>query len=175
MNREQKTAQIDNLHARISATSFVILTDFKGATVAQMDAVRRSCESNGIFFQVVKNTLAVRALGGTGKEVLTDDFVGNVGLVISGDDPVATAKLFRQHAKDNDKIILKGGFFDGGRIDGKAVALVADLPSKEELHSKLLATIIRGPQLLLGVLQAPARDLLYLLQNYATKLEDGQK
>lgn len=171
MNRDQKAVFVDDLHQRFANTPFVILTDFKGSTVAQMDAVRRSCESAGVHFRVVKNTLAVRALQGTGMEKLADHFTGNVGVVISGEDAVATAKLFKQQVKDNDKLQVKAGFFDGDVLDPKGVAAVADLPSREELLGQLLATLLEGPRNVLGVLQAPPRDLLYLLSNYANKLE----
>ena len=125
----------------------------------------------GLYFRVVKNTLAVRALRGTGKESLADHFVGNIGLIASGEDPIAAAKLVKAYTKDNENIKIKAGFFDGDVLDAKKVLAVADLPSKDELQSMLLATLQAGPRNLLGVLQAPARDLLYLLSNYAQELE----
>ena len=171
MNREQKAGMIDDLSTRFRSTPFVVLADFKGSTVAQMNAFRRACEPAGIYFKVVKNTLAVRALEGTGMEKLADKFKGNVGLLISGDDAIGTAKLLKQQVKDNEKILVKAGYFDGDVIDSKGVANVADLPSKEEMQAKLLSILVQGPQLLLSVIQAPARDLLFLLKNYESKLE----
>ncbi len=171
MNREQKTQMIDELHDRFTVGPFVALTDFKGSTVAQMDNIRRKCEPAGLYFRVVKNTLAVRALQGTGKEKLADLFVGNVGLIVSGEDPVAAAKFVKQYAKENENIKVKAGFFDGDVLDAKGVDMVAELPSKEELQSKLLATLQAGPRDLMGVIQGTARDLMYLLGNYADKLE----
>lgn len=173
MNREQKAEQVDDLHKRFAATPFVVLADFKGSTVAQMDALRRSCEKGNVHFRVVKNTLAVRALEGTGKERLADHFRGNIGVLIANEDPVGTAKLVGKYAKENTKILVRAGYFEGDLLDGKGVAAVADLPSKEELQSMLLATLQAGPRDLLGVLQGPARDLLYLLSNYADKLSQA--
>ena len=171
MNREQKVGMVENLHTRFRATPFVVLADFKGSTVAQMNTFRRACEPAGIYFRVVKNTLAVRALEGTGMEKLAEKFRGNVGLLISGDDAIGTAKLLKQQVRDNEKILVKAGYFDGDVLDSKGVASVAELPSKEELQSKLLSVLVQGPTLLLSVLQAPARDLLFLLKNYESKLE----
>ena len=173
MNREQKTAMVEDLHGRFATSPFVVLADFKGSTVPQMDVVRRSSEKAGVYFRVVKNTLAVRALEGTGKEKLGDHFKGNVGVLVSGEDPIATAKLVKDLAKENEKILVKAGYFDGDVIDAKAVGQVADLPSKDELRAQLLGLIIQPPQNLLAVLQAPARDLISLLNNYAAKLEAG--
>ena len=175
MNREQKAEQIQDLHQRFAATPMMVLADFKGSTVAQMDAMRRGCEKQGVYFQVVKNTLAVRALEGTGKEKLGDHFVGNIGVMLAIEDPIATAKLVKQYAKDYEKLQVRAGYFDGDLLDSKGVDAVADLPSKEELQSKLLATLQEAPRALLSVLQAAPRDLLYLLRNYADQLEKSEK
>lgn len=171
MNREEKAAQIEDLHRRFTETPLIVLADFKGSTVAQMNALRRNCEKGGVFFQVVKNSLAVRALEGTGKEKLADHFRGNIGVIVSNEDAIATAKLVNQIKKENEKLQVRAGFFDGDVLSDKAVSAVADLPSKEDLQAKLLATLQEAPRSVLGVLQAPARDLLYLLQNYASELE----
>jgi large subunit ribosomal protein L10 len=72
------------------------------------------------------------------------------------------------------KIQVKAGFFDGDILDPVGVKAVASLPSREELLVMLLRTLQEGPRQVLGVLQAPARDLLYLLKNYETKLADEQ-
>jgi len=174
MNREQKAGLVDDLHARFKDTPFVVLTEFKGSTVAELDAFRRACDPAGAYFRVVKNTLAVRALEGTGKEILADKFRGNVGLLISGEDAIRTAKLVKEQTKDSEKIFVKAGFFDGDILDAKAVEKVADLPTKEELQANLLGLLVQVPQQLLAVLQAPARDLLFVLNNYAAKLEQSE-
>jgi large subunit ribosomal protein L10 len=171
MNREQKAGMVDDLHARFKDTPFVVLTDFKGSTVAELDSFRRACEPAGIYFRVVKNTLAVRALEGTGKEILADKFKGNVGLVIAGEDAIGAAKLVKDKTKDSEKIVVKAGYFDGDVLDSKGVAQIADLPTKPELQAKLLGLLVQVPQQLFAILQAPARDLLGVLNNYAAKLE----
>lgn len=172
MNREQKAEFIDEIRGRFADAPLVILTDFKGSTVEQMDALRRASESNGLHFQVVKNTLCRRAIAGTEKEPLSPYFRGNIGVLFSGDDPVATAKVFKDQLKANQNLVVRAGFFDGDVFEGESVMAVAELPSREELLVTLLRTITEGPRRVLGVLQAPARDLLYLLSNYAKKLED---
>lgn len=174
MNREQKAAQIDNLATRFAASPFVVLTDFKGSKVTEMDAIRRGCEKGGVFFQVVKNTLAVRALEGTGKEALAGHFRGNIGVLIADEDPIAAAKLFRDQAKANANLVVRAGFFEGDVLDDKGVAAIAEMPSKEELQASLLATLQEAPRSVLGLVQAPARDLLFLLQNYASKLGESE-
>jgi large subunit ribosomal protein L10 len=171
VNREQKTEFIEQMQVRFAAASFVALTDFKGATVAELDAVRRASEKAGVHFQVVKNTLSRRAVSGTAKEPLGPHFRGNIGVFFSGEDPIAAAKLVKEQAKANEKLVVRAGYFDGTVLDAKGTLDVATLPSREELLSTLLRTLQEGPRQVLGVIQGPARDLVYVLSNYANKLE----
>lgn len=171
MDRTEKAEFIEDVRGAFTKASLVILTDFKGSTPAQMDALRRSAEVAGGRFQVVKNTLARKAVEETACGPLAPLFKGNIGVVFSGEDPIAAAKMFREARKSNDKLELRAGFFEGDVLDAKAVDAVADLPSREELLATLLATVQEAPRRVLGMLQAPGRDLLYLLQNFASKLE----
>jgi large subunit ribosomal protein L10 len=172
MDRTEKSDVIENLRDRFAKAPFVILADFQGSNPLQMDAIRRRYEPLGVQFKVVKNTLARRAVAGTELEVLTPHLKGNIGVIFSGDDAQSAAKLFRDLVKENEKLIAKAGYFDGTLLDGKGVATVADLPSKAELLGKMLATLQETPRRMLGVLQGPGRDLMYVLGNYARKLEE---
>jgi large subunit ribosomal protein L10 len=173
MNHSQKVAFVEEIRGKFAEAPLVILTDFKGSTVAEMEALRRACEPEGVSFRVVKNTLCRRALSGTDFEPLTEHLRGNVGVVFSSDDPIAAAKVFKAQVKANDKLAVKAGFFEGVVLDAAGVSAVAELPSREELLVLLLRTMQEGPRQVLGVLQAPARDLLYLLKNYQTKMEEA--
>lgn len=172
MNREQKADFVDEIRGRFAEAPLVILTDFQGSTVKEMDSLRRACEPVGVHFRVVKNTLCRRAIEGTDKEPLSAHFRGTVGVLFAGEDAIAAAKVFRDQRKANDKLKVKAGFFEGDLLDAKGVESVAELPSREELLVVLLRTMLEAPRQVLGILQAPARDLLYLLQNYARKLEE---
>lgn len=171
MNRDQKAEFIDEIRNRFANAPFVVLTDFKGSSVGQMDAIRRACEKSGAHFQVVKNTLCRRAIAGTDHEKLADHLSGNIGVMFSSEDAVGAAKMFKDVLKGNDKLEVRAGFFDGDVLDAKGVAAVADLPSREDLLSTLLRTLQEGPRQVLGVIQGAPRDLLYLLQNHAAEIE----
>lgn len=174
MNRAQKAEFVDEIRGRFTAAPLVVLTDFKGSTVAQMDALRRAGDELGVHYRVAKNTLCKRAIADTPLEGLSDQFVGNTGVLFSGEDPIGAAKMLTDFMKDNKTLVIRGGFFEGDILDEDGVKAVAKLPSREELLSILLRTIQEGPRQIMGVIQGPARDLLYLLQNYAKKLEDGE-
>ncbi len=173
MDRTQKAEFIDSVRESFQNAPYVVLTDFKGSSVAQMDALRRSMEQAGATFQVVKNTLTKIAISDGEHAGLAEFFSGNVGVMFAGEDAIAAAKAFRAQVKENDKLQVKAGFFEGDVLDPKQAMAVADLPSREELLAKFLQTLQEGPRQVLGVIQGPARDLLYLLNNYAAKLEEN--
>ena len=174
MNRAQKVEFVEEMRGRFAAAPLVVLTDFKGSTVAQLDALRRAGDELGVHYRVAKNTLCKRAVADTDLEGLSDQFVGCTGVLFSGEDAIGAAKLLTELMKENKTLTIRGGFFEGDVLDEEGVKMVAKLPSREELLSILLRTIQEGPRQIMGVIQAPARDLLYLLSNYATKLEEGE-
>jgi large subunit ribosomal protein L10 len=177
MNRIEKTALVEGLIERLDGVPLVAIADYRGISVAEISAFRDALRAHGIQYEVIKNNLALRAIQGTELEGLGEHLNGMTGWVISGEDGIGAAKVLKDATADltkDGKFVIKAGFFDGEIIDGKAVAKVADLPTKEELYSMLLGLVLKGPQLVLGVVQAPARDLLSLLTNYEAKLADGE-
>ncbi|MBW2255796.1 MAG: 50S ribosomal protein L10 [Deltaproteobacteria bacterium] len=173
MNRAEKSEMVEEIRTQIMSTPLVVLTDFKGSTVQQMDTLRRSFEERGVQYRVVKNTLCRRAIEGTEHEPLAAFLRGNTGLVFSGEDPSDAAKVLKEQIKGNKNLVVKAGVLEGDLLDGAGVIAVADLPSREELMVMLLRTLQEAPRRVMGVIRAPARDLLYLLQNYANKLEEA--
>jgi large subunit ribosomal protein L10 len=169
-SRASKDATLSEMAQRLSKAPMVVIADYRGTTVKDITAFRSSLKKAGLHYEVVKNTIAKRALQGTPMENFTKSVTGMSGWVFSNEDAIASAKVIRDIGKNFKTIEIKGGWFDGAVLDASAVAKVADLPSKEELRSQLLATIQEAPTRVVRVLQAPARDLLYLLQNFANKL-----
>ena len=178
MSRTEKVAVVEGLTARLEEAPFVALADYRGISVAEVSEFRSKLKDAGIHYEVIKNKLAKRAIAGTDKEILHDLLVGMTGWVISGEDPIAAAKMLKAETKDlvkDGKFTVKGGFFDGDLLDGKGVSDVAELPSKDELFAMLLGLLQKGPQQVLGVVGAPGRDLVTLLKNFESKLaENGE-
>lgn len=176
MNRTEKAENVAELSARVQGVPLLLFADYRGISVSRISALRKALKDNGAEYRVVKNTLLRRAVAGTPKEGVGSLLSGMTGVVMSGDDPIATAKALREMIKDlqkEEKFVIKGAWFDGDVIQGPDALKVADLPSREELLSVLLRTIQEGPRQVLGVIQGPARDLLYLLKNYERKLEEA--
>lgn len=177
MNRTQKAELVAALTERLGAAPLIMVADYRGVTVSEIDGIRRSLEKDGIEYKVIKNTLAKRAIAGTEKEGLGELLQNMTGMIISGEDPIGAAKAVREAIKPFeklDKFKIKGGFFDGDIMDAAAIKKVADLPGREELLVTLLRTMQEGPRQVLGVIQGPARDLLYLLRNFESKLADAE-
>ena len=178
MSRSEKANVVDGLTTRLENAPFVALADYRGITVEEVNALRNKFREAGVHYEVIKNKLAKRAIAGSDKEALNDLLVGMTSWIISGEDPIAAAKVLKAETQalvKDEKFTIKGGFFDGEILDSKGVTSVAELPSKDELFAMLLGLLQKGPQQVLGVVQAPGRDLVNLLKNFESKLaEDGE-
>jgi len=176
MSRNEKVSIVDGLSSRLETAPFIALADYRGISVAEVTDLRAKFKEAGVHYEVIKNKLAKRAIDGTDKEALAEMLSGMTTWIISGEDPIAAAKLLKAETQElvkDEKFAIKGGFFDGELLDSKGVTDVAELPSKDELFAMLLGLLQKGPQQVLGVVQAPARDLVTLLKNYEAKLADA--
>lgn len=173
MNRQEKAAFVGSFHDALKASPLVVAAGFKGTTVNQANSLRRQLEKKGVRLRVVKNTLAKRALAGTGMEELAPHLVGMTALFLSNEDPIASAKVLREIATGLPTLQFIAGFYEGEVFVGESVKGIADLPSKNDLLATLLRTMQEPPVQLLSLLEAPARDLLSLLKNYENKLSEA--
>lgn len=175
MNRTEKAAVVSKFGERAAVVPLVVLAEFRGTKVSEINQFRRDLEKNGMTFQVIKNTLARRAFSSIGFGGLDGHLKGMTGVVLSGPDGIASAKVLRDLLKPLQTVKVRAGYFDGGVLEGDAVKVVADLPGREELLGMLLATIQEGPRQLVSVVSAPARDLVQILKNYENKLAEADQ
>ena len=175
MNRAEKAELVQQFGARASGSAFVVLAEFRGTKVSDINQFRRDLEKNGMGFRVLKNTLARRAFSNIAFAGLEDHLKGMIGVVLGSDDGIASAKVLRDLLKPLQTVQVRAAYFDGGVLQADAVKVVSELPSREELLSMLLATMQEGPRLLVSVIQAPARDLVQILKNYENKLAEADQ
>jgi large subunit ribosomal protein L10 len=142
--KAQKQELVTALADRLRRSSTVYLTDFTGLDVAQITQLRRRLRAAGVEYVVVKNTLALRALGDARVPGLEPHLAGPTGLVLGAGDPVFAAKVLADFAREFEKPAVKAGRVDGKAVTPEQVKRLATLPS----HTELLAQL--G-----GVLQAP--------------------
>ena len=140
LNLEGKKEVVAEVSARLAKAQSVILAEYRGLPVEQITVLRSQARASGVYLRVLKNTLARRAVQGTPFEKLADQMVGPLAYGIS-DDPVAAAKVLHAYAKENDKLVIKGGMMPNYLMSAKEVGNLATMPSREELLAKLMGTM----------------------------------
>ena len=171
MKLEAKQQITEDLHDRFARSAIIVLTDYKGLDVISINELRRKLREANIEYQVVKNTLLVRAAEDTEVAVLKDHFKGPSAIAISYDDPVAPAKVLTQFAKENDKLEIKVGVLNGKVLDVQAIKALATLPSREVMLAHVLSTINAVPTSFVRVLAEVPRSLL----NVLTAIQDQKE
>ena len=155
LNRNEKAAVVADVATQVARSQTLALAEYRGLTVAHLDTLRRQARDKGVYLQVLKNTLARRAVAGTTFEVARDAMVGPLIYSFSK-DAVAAAKVISDFAKGNDKLVVKAGVYAGKALDAQGVKALAAIPSREVLIAQI-AGMLRSPiQRLAGVLAALA-------------------
>jgi large subunit ribosomal protein L10 len=157
--RSEKQQDLDNLKSELARVSTVILTTFQGITVENDTKLRRAVQAAGGKYKVVKNTLAERAGAGTSTEKLLKDLKGTNSIAYSEHDPVALAKALTKIAKDVPAFQFKAGLVEGRVISIAEIQQLANLPSKEELLSKVMFLLNAPAQRIAMALNALPRNL----------------
>jgi len=162
--KAQKQETVTALAAKLQRSPTVYVTDFTGLNVARITDLRRRLRAAGVEYVVVKNTLALRALGDAKVSGLDEHLAGPTALVLAGADPVGAAKVLTDFAREFEKPSIKIGLVEGKTVTAAQVKRLAALPSRMELLAQL------G-----GALQAPlaglAGALNGLLMNMVGALE----
>ena len=171
VDRTEKRAFVAHLAAVFADTSFVLVAQNKGMTVAQVDALRNKMRAAGATYKVAKNRLATLALDGTRFQGVAPLLKGPTALAWST-DPVAVAKAAVEFAKGNDKFVILGGALGVQTLNTDGVKALAELPSLETLRAQLLGLIQTPATRIAGVLQAPGSQLARVFSAYAKKDED---
>ena len=166
--RKEKQQDVEKLHVELGQVSTVILSTFKGITVEQDTKLRRAVESAGGRYRVVKNTLAERAGAGTPAEGLLKNLSGTNSIAYTASDPVTLAKVLTKIAKDVPAFKFRAGVVEGRVISIEEIQQLAQLPSKDELISKIMFLLKAPAQRLATVLAAVPRDLA-VVTNEAVK------
>ena len=172
MDRTEKREFIAQLAAVFADTSFVLVAQNKGLTVADVSDLRRRMRAAGATYKVAKNRLAMLALDGTRFQVVSPLLKGPTALAWST-DPVAVAKTAVDFAKGNDKFVILGGALGTLALNLDGIRALSELPSLETLRAQLLGLIQTPATRIAGVLQAPGSQLARVFSAFAKKDEGG--
>jgi len=156
---EDKQALVAEVGAVAAKAQSVVAAEYRGLTVSQMTELRSKARSQGVYMRVVKNTLARKAISGTAFESIGPKLKGPLVLAFSRNDPGAAARVVKDFAKGNEKLIATLISLGGPVLSGKDLDKVASLPTREQALSQLL-----------GVMKAPIEKLVRMLAAPHTKL-----
>jgi large subunit ribosomal protein L10 len=161
LNRSEKEAVISEVTGLAAKAQTLVMAEYRGITVADMTKLRSTARSNGVALSVLKNTLARRAVAGSGFEVVSDQMTGPLIYGFS-EDAVAAAKVVAEFAKTNTKLVIRGGAYGGKALDVEGVKQLASIPSKEVLLAQLL-----------GLMQSPISRIARVMAALAEQKGGG--
>jgi large subunit ribosomal protein L10 len=164
MLRKEKEQVVAELAERLRSAQTLILADYRGLSVSELDEVRTKLLEHGARFHVVKNTLTKRAADEAGFETLKELLDGPTAIAFVGDgDMVSVAKTLSETARKTKLLELKGGILEGTPMDASQVAELAKLPPADMLRGQVLGAIVGPLNEIVGLFAAPVQDLVGLL------------
>jgi len=163
MDRVTKESQVNELKEKLGRTASIVLADYRGIDVPTVTSMRDEFRKAQCEYKVYKNTLVKLAIKGTKMEGMGKHLEGPTAVIFSWESPSAPAKVATKLAKDQEKFVLKGGYFEGAVLDVKGVEALASMPGKDELRAKLLATFLAPATDLVRTIAAAPQNFVYLL------------
>ena len=159
LNLEDKKALVAEVAEVAAHAQSVVAAEYRGLTVSQMSELRARARRQGVYMRVVKNTLARKALAGTTFESVGPKLKGPLMLAFSKDDPGAAARVVKDFAKGNEKLVATLVSLGGQVLPAAELDKIASLPTREQALSMLLGVLKAPIQKLVGTLAAPASQL----------------
>ncbi len=174
MNRDEKQAVIDRLTDRIRESDVMIVADYRGLSVGQTAEVRNRLRESGASFHVAKNTLARRAAEAADKPHLLEFLQGPSAIAFVDGDAAAAAKALSEVARSTRILAVRGAVMDGDVLTADQVRQLGDLPPREVLLSQIVGAVAGPMQGTVGVLTAPLRDIVAVLDAYIAQRQAAE-
>ena len=165
MSTENKKEIVNFLEQTIKVSKGIYFTNYSGLSVAQITDLRNKFREEEVLFKVTKNTLTKIAAKNSNMVDVDDMLVGQVGIAYSKGDPTAPAKVIKEFSKENKDLEVVGIVFEGKRFEGVEFKAIADLPSREDLYSKLLSGLSQPMTNLASTLNGSMSKLAYTLES----------
>ncbi len=165
MKREQKEHVVDELTQRLKAAETLLVADYRGLTMPQIDELRSRLLETGARFTVVKNTLTRRAAEAAGADALLAllDGPSAIAFLETDGDMVAAAKALADSARETNVLEIRGGIMQGRTLTAAEVESLAKLPPEDVLRGQVLGAIVAPLTALAGLLNAPLQNLVGLI------------
>jgi large subunit ribosomal protein L10 len=173
MHRSEKERLVAELTDRLKTTETLIVADYRGLSVPEIDELRGKLLEHGARFSVVKNTLTKRAAEAAGVDALLALLEGPTAIAFleSDGDPVATAKALDDAAR-SEVLVIKGGILDGAEIAADDVKRLAKLPPADTLRAQLVGALAGSLTMVVGLFAAPMRDIVGVIDARIRQLEE---
>ena len=155
---EQKQVVVNEIKEKMANASSMVLVDARGLTVEEDTSLRKSLREAGVEYKVYKNTMIRFAIEGTEFEGLKDYLSGPTAVAFSYEDATKAANVLNKKAQDLKNLEFKAGVVEGITYDAEGIKLIADIPSREVLLSRLL-----------GSLQSPMASFARVIKAIAEK------
>ncbi|MBN2027810.1 MAG: 50S ribosomal protein L10 [Actinobacteria bacterium] len=164
MAKPEKIAKVEEIRERFLGHEVVLLTDFSGLKVDEINNLRFQLRDIGAEYRVLKNTLTLLAVKDTVYEEMGMFMEGPVAAAFVTGDPMAVAKELVSYARANPNLVIKGGFMEGKILKAADIRNLATMPSREVLLAKITGALKSPIYGLHSVLSGPYRKLVYTLQ-----------
>jgi large subunit ribosomal protein L10 len=173
--KEKKEQVVAELVERLRSTDTLIVADYRGLSMKEIDGVRGELLQHGARFSVVKNTLTRRAAEEAGVEALKDFLDGPTAIAFVGDgDMVAVARTLSDTARRTKILAVRGGILQGETITADQVRDLATLPPLDVLQGQVLGAIVGPMNAVVGLFTAPLRDLVNVLDARIQQLQEQE-
>jgi large subunit ribosomal protein L10 len=173
VEKQQKERVVEELTERLRETQTLIVADYRGLTMPQIDNLRSELLKHGARFRVVKNTLTRRAAEEAGADAVLALLEGPsaIAFLETDGDPVAVAKALGAAARETRVLEVKGGLLDGRAITAADVENLAKLPPFEQLRGQVLGAVTAPLYTIVGLFTAPLQNLVGLIDARIEQLE----
>ena len=174
MKKEDKERVVAELTERLRTTDTLVVADYRGLTMPQIDELRTKLIEHGARFAVVKNTLTRRAAEAVGSDALLALLEGPTAIAFldSEGDPVAVAKALVDAARDTRVLEVRGGLLEGRPVEAADIESLAKLPPFDVLRSQVLGAITAPLTAIVGLFTAPLQDLYGLIDARIEQLQE---
>jgi large subunit ribosomal protein L10 len=173
MLRQEKEQVVAELAERLRASETLIVADYRGLTMSEIDGVRTELLKHGARFSVVKNSLTKRAAEEAGVPELVELLEGPTAIAFVGDgDMVAVAKSLNDTARQTKVLALRGGILQGQPMSADEVKSLAALPPTEVLQGQIVGAIVGPLNAIVGLFTAPLRELVGVIDARITQLQE---
>ncbi len=167
LSKERKEELVAQYQTWLKEARALILAEYTGMNMPQMDDLRSKARASGAEFHVVKNKLGKRVFEEAGIDVPDDLFIGSTAFGVAFEDAPSIAKIIRDFGKDQPALKIKAGYMDDRLLTAAQVVALADLPPLEVVRAQLLGTILAPASKLARTLAEPGRSLAQVVKAHA--------